>query len=241
MNGSLPHALSEPRFRLAQQEHTDTTGGSDVALPKTYLTSTKNVPAILTAMQQAQAPKQFSTTFLSNLGFKGNADRLMVGMLKSLGFLEASGVPTQRYFEFLDQTQSARVLAEALREAYADLFEVNVNANKMSRDEVKNKLKTLTQGQFSDDVLGKMATTFVALASEADFEAIDPAQPPPADDDGEDRAEETTDNLVATSRRRTSGRRLDLVYNIELVLPESRDPAVYDALFRSLKVHLLND
>jgi len=30
------------------------------------------------------------------------------------------------------------------------------------------------------------------------------------------------------------------VYNIELHLPESRDPAVYDALFRSLKSHLLS-
>lgn len=30
-----------------------------------------------------------------------------------------------------------------------------------------------------------------------------------------------------------------LVYNIQIVLPESRDPVVYDALFRSLKEHLL--
>jgi Family of unknown function (DUF5343) len=148
-----------------------------VSVPKAYLTSTKNVPAILTAIQQAQAPKQFSVTFLNNLGFKGNADRLFIGMLKALGFLEPSGAPTQRYFEYLDQTQSARVLAEAIREAYADLFELNVNADKMTRDEVKNKLKTLTQGQFSDDVLSKMATTFVALAGHADFEAVETASP----------------------------------------------------------------
>jgi hypothetical protein len=29
-----------------------------------------------------------------------------------------------------------------------------------------------------------------------------------------------------------------LVYNIQLILPESRDPKVYDALFESLKGHL---
>jgi hypothetical protein len=29
-----------------------------------------------------------------------------------------------------------------------------------------------------------------------------------------------------------------LVYNIQIVLPESRDQAVYDALFRSLREHL---
>jgi len=31
-----------------------------------------------------------------------------------------------------------------------------------------------------------------------------------------------------------------LVYYVELHLPESRDPAVYEALFRALKAHLLS-
>jgi hypothetical protein len=159
-------------------------------------------------------------------------------MLKALGFLEPSGAPTQRYFEYLDQTQSARVLAEALRDAYVDLFEVNINANKMTRDEVKNKLKTLTQGQFSDDVLGKMATTFVAFAAAADFGAVQPATPP-RDEEQDEEAEEEGEEPATGQRRQR--RKLDLVYNIVLVLPESRDPAVYDALFRSLKAHLIND
>ena len=91
-----------------------------MAVPKTYLTSTKNLKDILASMQQAQAPKQFSTSFLNNLGFKGTADRLIINMLKSLGFLEPSGAPTKTYFKFLDQTQSARVLAEAA--PYAAFF-----------------------------------------------------------------------------------------------------------------------
>ena len=149
-----------------------------MAVPKAYLTSTKNLKDILTAIQQAQAPKQFSTTFLGNLGFKSSADRLLVGVLKALGFLTANGAPTPRYFQYLDQTQSERILAEGIREAYADLFELNVRADKWSRDEVKNKLKTLAMGQFSDDVLGKMAATFTALVAQADFEAVEPADIP---------------------------------------------------------------
>lgn len=214
-----------------------------MAVPKTYLTSTKNLSGILTTIQQAQAPKQFSVSFLQALGFKGNADRLIIGTLKSLGFLDASGTPAPRYFEYLDQTQGARVLASAIREAYSDLFELNVNAHKMTKDEVKNKLKTLTQGQFSDDVLSKMATTFVALAAEADFEAIEPAVPPTAQDPGitdgapKASAHETPSPRTASNRSRLGG----LVYNIQIQLPESRDPAVYDALFKSLRLHLLDD
>ncbi len=218
-----------------------------MAVPNNYLTSTKNLKDILTAIQQAQAPKQFSMTFLHNLGFKSSSDRLFIGMLKSLGFLSASGNPTQRYFEYLDQTQSGRVLAEALREAYADLFELNVNAHKWTRDEVKNKLKALTQGQFSDDVLGKMASTFVALAAEADFEAVEPADIPVPDEEPVDDAPAPPpagDGRVPTTietPRTTFGGLGGLVYNIQIQLPESRDPGVYDALFRSLKTHLFSD
>lgn len=220
------------------------TWGPDVAVPKTYLTSTKNLKDILTAMQQAQAPKQFSVSFLQGLGYKSSADRLIIGMLKSLGFLQPSGAPTPRYFEFLDQTQSARVLAEAMREAYGDLFELNTNAHKMTRDEVKNKLKTLTQGQFSDDVLGKMAATFIAFANEADFDAVEPATPPTeAEEAGEPKHQAPRDVPPARTRVGKEGavRLGGLVYNIQIQLPESRDPAVYDALFRSLRTHLFDE
>jgi hypothetical protein len=215
-----------------------------MALPKAYLTSTKNVTDILTAMQQAQAPKQFSTNFLMNLGFKSSADRLVIGVLKALDFLTPNGTPTSRYFEFLDQTQSARVLADALREAYSDLFELNTNAQDWTRDEVKNKLKTLTQGQFSDDVLAKMATTFKELAAAADFSAVEPAERPIRDDPTPEHEEVAIANdaeaepLIVRRRVPNLG---GLVYTIQIQLPESRDPAVYDALFRSLKTHLFNE
>ena len=219
-----------------------------MAVPKAYLTSTKNVGDILTAIQQAQAPKQFSVSFLNNLGFKSSADRLFIGMLKAFDFLSDSGAPMPRYFEFLDQTQSARVLAEALREAYRDLFELNVNAQNMTRDEVKNKLKTLTQGQFSDDVLGKMATTFIAFTKQADFDAVAPAavpghsapeERPPAAPESEEGGVEAAPPAGSTTPgfRGLGG----LVYNIQIQLPETRDPAVYDALFRSLRTHLLDE
>jgi hypothetical protein len=211
-----------------------------VAIPKAYLTSTKNVKDILTAIQQAQAPKQFSTTFLQNLGFKSTADRLFIGILKALGFLNASGNPQPRYFEYLDQTQSSRVLAEAMRETYADLFELNVNANKWTREEVKNKLKTLTQGQFSDDVLSKMAMTFTALAAEADFEAVEPADVPPPEA-GEEQEETPPGEVLPPVTGRNLGGLGGLVYNIQIQLPESRDSAVYDALFRSLRTHLFSE
>jgi predicted RNA-binding protein associated with RNAse of E/G family len=215
-----------------------------MALPKAYLTSTKNVDGMLTAIQQGQAPKQFTTRFLEALGYKSSSDRLMIGVLKALKFLDESGTPTQRYFDYLDQGQSARVLAEGIREAYADLYTLNNKAHELTRADVKGKMKTLTQGQYTDAVLEKMVMTFFALAKSADFEASTPAQPPIPEELGEEEVEETPEadpsgDGTGGRRRRPALELGGLVYNIQIQLPESRDPAVYDALFASLRAHLL--
>jgi Family of unknown function (DUF5343) len=211
-----------------------------MALSKSYLTSFKNLKPILAAIQSAQAPSKFTVRFLESLGFKNAADRLMIGVLKSLGFLTQDGVPTARYFAFLDQTQGARVLADGIREAYGDLFQVNKKAQDLSQTDIKNKLKTLTQGQASDSVLDKMAGTLKALSSVADFsESVKPAavpqQPPVEPEKQQGKSEPDGNNPPKPAQFALGG----LVYNIQLSLPESRDQAVYDALFKSMKDHLL--
>ena len=142
-----------------------------MALPTAYLTSTKNVAALFDAIQAAKAPPKFTVRFLQDLGFRSSSERLYINLLKALGFLSADGAPTPRYFEFLDQSQAGRILAEALEEAYADLFQLRRDAQKMDRAELRGKIKTLTQGQVSDAVVDKMTSTFLSLVKLADFNA----------------------------------------------------------------------
>ncbi len=217
-----------------------------MALPTAYLTTIKNAEALFAALQAAKAPPKFTQRFLEDLDFKSTNDRLYINVLKALGFLSPDGVPTSRYYEFLDQSQSGRVLAEGLEEAYTDLFQLRRDAYKMERPELKGKIKTLTQGSVSDAVVDKMALTFQGLSKLADFDAPRPGRPAGA-------VEPTADEITAVSGRPDdevtigagggsphTGLRLGgFVYNVELHLPESRDPAVYEALFRALKTHLL--
>ncbi|HYQ84974.1 MAG TPA: DUF5343 domain-containing protein [Rubrobacter sp.] len=221
-----------------------------MALPTAYLTSTRNLDGILSAIQTAQAPSRFTLNFLENLGYKSSSDRLIINVLKALGFLNADGAPTERYYRYLDQAEAGKVLAEGVQEAYADLYQLNRNAHELSRTDIKNKLKTLTQGQHSESVVTKMATTFGELAKRADFTsgpATEPAQEEaPAGDSvetsggpggaGSDREPPPIVAPPVTGGSLALG---GLVYSIQIHLPESRDQAVYDALFRSLKSHLL--
>jgi hypothetical protein len=215
-----------------------------MALISAYLTTTKNLEAILEAIRNAQAPEKFASRFLVELGFESTNDRLMVGVLKGLGFLDESGEPTERYFAFLDDTQSDRVLAEAIREAYGDLFRVNSKAHEMDQKEVKQKIKTLTRGTKSKTVLDKMAMTFVSLCDFANFEAPPAAkklkQPEKKRDEKKEDLQKGPVSEKVSPEVPTPGKRMfDLAYNIHIELPATRDRAVYDAIFRSLKEHIL--
>ena len=210
-----------------------------MSLTNAYLVTTKNLEGFLNAIKSARAPERFTNSFLTQLDYSSSNDRLFTGMLKGLGFLDETAVPTTRYFEFLDQGQSGRVLADAVREAYEDLFAVNKRANEMTVDEVKNKLRTLTQGQKSDKVVSLMANTFKALTDLADWDAIptaapaEPTAPPPPAMPAEDTKSED-----GAALERGAGKALQLHYNIQIHLPESRDPAVFDAIFQALRKHL---
>lgn len=209
-----------------------------MALPTSYLTSTKNLESIFSALRNAKAPDKFTTRFLESLDFKSAADRLVIGVLKSIGFLDGEGRPKERYFRFLDQTQSAAVLAEGIREAYADLFQINTKAQTLSKTDVINKFKTLSQGQISESVLDKMAMTFAALAKLADFDAKG-SEPVAASAETAPKSNDEGEPPIV-SPRINSASLGGLHYNIQIILPESRDPKVYDALFRSLKEHLIS-
>lgn len=207
-----------------------------MSLPKSYLTSTKRLPEMLEAIQTAQAPDAFTTRFLEQLGFKSKGDRLIIGILKDLGFIDDKGIPKERYYQFLDQTHSGTVLAEGIREAWADLFAININAHQMTKNAFVGKLKTLSQGQLTDRVMDQHYMTFSALVKNADFtsHAGKPAKPKT-----ETEKEKVKEKTKVDTAEEVGAKIGGLVYNIQIVLPDSRDPAVYDALFRSLKEHLL--
>lgn len=216
-----------------------------MALMTSYLLKTSNLADFFNSIQSAKAPERFSNKFLKDLEFTSSNDRLFLGVLKGLGFIDEGGVPKQRYFDFLDQSNSGRVLAEAIEEAYSDLFDLRRDAQNMDITEVKGKFRSLTQGQKSENVINNMAVTFKALGEQAEWaqsnkkttkktkEKIsdDPIKITP-DDQASIGATVDKEGILNSDK-------LQLHYNIQLILPSSKDPAVFDALFTSLKRHLL--
>lgn len=214
-------------------------------LAESYTLKPGAIPAYFDAMLDAQPPERFSVKFLENLGFTSTNDRLFIGILKDLLFLNRDGAPQTRYFEFLDRSLSKQVVAAGIRDAFAELFAINMRANDLSVEEVKNKLRTLYAGKKTPLVIGHVAKTFKALCDYADFSApIAPqvaqpgqseARPPEATETAAETTAPVTPKPITSHGKITvSG----LQYHINIVLPDTRDQVVYDAIFRSLREHL---
>ena len=71
---------------------------------------------------EGQAPEKFTRQFLRDLDFKSSNWHAVIALLKGLGFLSSDGVPTQQYMDLLDKTRWKKVLAEAVKDAYSDIF-----------------------------------------------------------------------------------------------------------------------
>src|SRR5450759_4484269 len=107
-----------------------------VSLP--YLPSYKNVGALFSKIESAKQPEAFSQTFLYNtIGLKGTADRSLIPLLRTLGFIDATGRPTPEYGALKNTAKAGGAIAAAIRRAYAPLFAANENAHKLPPAELR--------------------------------------------------------------------------------------------------------
>jgi hypothetical protein len=195
-----------------------------------YMVSAKNLPAILDAMQKAGVPAAFGLDFLKDLGYTSSNDRSVIKVLKYLGILDDSGRPQTSYREFVDQTRAKVVLAQRLRTAYDDLFLADKEAHSKGAEQLKGWFKTKTGA--SDAVASKMATTFKALATYADFKGAPPVAVEPAKRDEKEKVSPPERPSVLESP-------LGLTYRIEVHLPDTTNVDTFRAIFRALREELL--
>lgn len=202
-----------------------------------YLSSVTNLSAIFQKIRDGVPPEKFNTDHLKAIGFGGSNDRAVVPLLKDLGFLTNDGAPAQRYRDYRDPSRSRAVMAEALREAYPDLFVINESVSKNDREAVVGRLKSLHDS--SDVVAGAQARTFFALLDLADLKAKPAAASPIEPTKAIDAEDHAGGGGSQGAKRMSEG--VTLTYRFEIQLPATRDVDVFRAIFRAMKEELLND
>lgn len=211
-------------------------------LTNRYMTSTKNLAAIMQKIVDGTAPPKFTVAHLRGIGFKSSNDQGVIPLLKDLGFLTADGSPTARYNDYRDKSRSKAVLGQAIREAYEDLFHIKEHPTKADREAIQGRFKSVHN--VSDRVAELQASTFLTLLDLADLTATAaPKTKKKEKDDEEDKREMVVDRGGERdgTAREINSHFAGLRYNIEVHLPATKDVEVYNAIFKSLKEHLLDD
>jgi len=204
-----------------------------MALTGAWVQPTNRIPDLFNKIRDGQAPERFTQQLLKDWGFSSTNDRPFIPLLKALGFLTAEGKPTQRYNDYRDHSRSKQVMGQALREAYGDIFLIKENPTNADRAAIEGKFKSFHNA--SDNVAGLMTRTFLGLLPLADLSSASTVELPKALERDQSNGNEPIHSEFA------SGRGLGLHYNIQIHLPATKDVEVYNAIFKSLREHLLEE
>lgn len=206
-----------------------------MALSNAYVLPSGRIPDLFQKIRDGQPPERFTTQHLKDWGFTSTNDRAFIALLKALGFLTTDGRPTQRYSDYRDHTRSKGVLGEGLKEAYGDIFLIKEHPTEADRAAIQGKFKSFHNT--TDNVAGLMVRTFMALLALAELPKKG-QPPPPAKDDKPPLAEKRKRAEEDHEHEEFQVRAPGLHYNIEIHLP-AKDVEVYNAIFKSLRQHII--
>lgn len=201
-------------------------------LPSVYSQVNGQIPEFFAKLQEGQAPTNFTQQHLKDIGFPSSNHRAFIPLLKALGFLTPGGSPTDRYHAYRDKSQARAILGAAIKEAYADLFIIKTHPTEKDKALIEGKFKSVHNA--TDRPAELMAKTFFALLKIADLEhahqppSVVPTAPLPVEVPSQ--APHPAPKTVASP---------GLHYNIQIHLPATKDVEVYNAIFKSLKEHLI--
>jgi hypothetical protein len=207
--------------------------GFQMALANAYVQIYGQLPEVFQRISAGQAPEKFTTQHLKDLGFSSTNFRAVIPLLKALGFLSSDGIPTPRYHEYRNSAQSKKVMGEALRAAYGDLFTIKAHPTNADRELIEGKFKSVHNATPSTAKL--MASTFYSLLGLADLSAAK-----------EQKKEKTTEEPTSAVAPKDAvelpsplPHQSSLHYNIQIHLPATKDIEVFNAIFKALREHLL--
>ena len=200
-----------------------------------YTSSAGVLQRVLEKIPSAEKPAAFTIDFLGTvLGFTGGSARPVIPILKATSLLSQSGAPTELYGQFQTDGGRAAAALQALRSGYAEIFKRNQYAHRLDANQLTDVIVAITGLPKNDSIVRYILNTFQAFQSFARAVPEDIQQPATHTAEAA-RAKDEADSAAGTLQTRGIG----LIYNINVVLPETTNIEVYNAIFRSLRANML--
>jgi hypothetical protein len=203
-----------------------------------YINAPGSIGKILEKIKEASTPETFSQDFLkTKLGFNGGNYLTFIPWAKKAGLVTSEGTPTNLYKQFRNPSTSAKSLGTALRQAYSELYSRNEYCHELDKKAFKSLVMEATGEAHDSKKVENIVSTFFNAKVLADFESnneskhSDSSSPTVEAIKKEEASSQSSSNSSSIHKQRTIG----LSYTINLVLPKTDDPAIFNAIFKSLK------
>jgi hypothetical protein len=206
------------------------------ALP--YLASPGSIKTALDKIRVAATPDKVTGDFVTTrLQIKGGTGAALLPYLKKVGLVASDGSPTKLYIQFRNPASGGAAIAEATRIGYKPLAQANEYFYTLDDKALLALIVQVTGAEADSQVAKLTLSTIKSLKSYADFEAK-PGKSDPSDEEEDEEGAKSDGKKPRQSERLPV--RLGLSYTINLNLPATSDQAVFNAIFKSLRDHLLS-
>jgi Family of unknown function (DUF5343) len=202
-----------------------------------YLTASGTLKKALDRLVEAQRPEKFSTDFLENvLKLTGGSARATIPILKKMGFLNSDGTPTELYAKFRTTGGQGGAALQGLKNAFPEIFRRSEYAQSADDGKLKDIIVEITGLKPSEPVAMAIRSTFNVIKSyvPAGLELGNAAS-----ELASFEPDEVPDARPGSISSADGGTGIRLAYNINIVLPETSDLTVLNAIFRSIKENLM--
>lgn len=192
-----------------------------------------SVTRFLEQIPNTGTPAKVTQVYLQSIGFKSSNDKYLIGVFKALGFIDGSAVPTDTWKAYRDKQRNREILGQAVTRCYSSLFETFPDANARSDDEIANWIRSNTN--YSPEVVGRAVRTFKALCAASAFNGAVPPVESLSQSTNSTAPPTLNGSVVAVTSRPS------ISINIQLQIPESNNPDVYEHFFAAMHKYLINE
>jgi hypothetical protein len=193
---------------------------------------------LLSRLPQMGVPDKATQKWLISAGYAGGNAMTILPVLRFVGVIASDGSPTGLWHALRRGDEEGRAeFANAIRQAYADLFAVHPDAHRRDSEALRNFFRAHTTG--GEKTQQRLVQTFRTLAEFGDFDSAAISAPTRSREDHQRRTESTAITVSPRASSVPTAPELTLNVNLQLQLPATADADVYDKLFSAMRKHLM--
>lgn len=204
-----------------------------------YLTASGTLKTILNKIIELAKPDKFNYDFLNNvIKLSGGGARACIPILKKMEFLNSDNSTTELYNKFRTESGRSAAAYQGLRNGFPEIFKRSDYAYSVDENKLRDIILEITGLNSSDQVAQAIKATFNVVKSFIskgfDHNSMEESVP----DVTLNKPDQTPAGYVPEPLGEPT-RSIGIAYNINIVLPETSDLAILNAIFKAVKENLL--